>query len=107
MGFAQRWGYKHLSVVNLFAYRTPEPRVLKNADAPIGPANRQALARICTRADLIVAAWGAHGTYLDQSARLANFLNGYALQCFGETVNRQPLHPLYQPSTAELQTYEA
>lgn len=105
MGFAQHWGYRHLSVVNLFAYRTPSPAVLKSSASPEGSGNRAALRKALQGADCIVAAWGTHGTYQNQAARLAGIWAKHPLQCFGQTQNRQPLHPLYQRTDANIGPY--
>jgi len=105
MGFASDWGYQKLSVINLFAYRTPSPAVLKKADAPEGVSNRVALKRHCASADKIVVAWGGHGTHLNQCEKIASLLAKYPLFCFGQTMNGQPLHPLYQPREAALIPY--
>ena len=102
MGFASEWGYRKLSVVNLFAFRTPSPAVLKQADEPEGQGNRAALRRLCTHADRIVAAWGSHGTHLDQCKKFSRLLGQYPLLCFGTTANHQPIHPLYQRRDATL-----
>ena len=105
MGFAADWGFRHLSVVNLFAYRTPSPVVLKSSASPEGAGNRAALRKALRNADCIVAAWGSHGTHLNQASRLARLWSVYPLQCFGQTKNRQPLHPLYQRADAILSPY--
>lgn len=107
MGFASNWGYRQLTVVNLFAFRTPDPSRLKSVAMPEGPGNRAAVRKACREADQIVAAWGTHGTYLHQSAKYANILSQYSPNCFGQTKNQQPIHPLYQPKTARLQRYDA
>src|SRR5437588_2477108 len=39
VGFARRWGCGLLQVVNLFALRATEPRVLRAAADPVGPEN--------------------------------------------------------------------
>ncbi len=39
IGFARRWGYGGLTLVNLFAYRTTEPAELKEVDDPVGLDN--------------------------------------------------------------------
>ena len=41
INFAKSWGYGKLEVVNLFAYRTPHPSLLKQAAEPIGRDNNR------------------------------------------------------------------
>lgn len=106
MGFVRDWGYQELLMVNLFAYRTPNPRELKQACDPVGPGNRRAVRRACENADLVVAAWGAHGTFRHQAQRWAPMLIPLRLQCFGLTRQLQPVHPLYQRRDAKLGTYD-
>ena len=105
MGFARDWGYRQLTVVNLFAYRTPSPAVLKCVPSPEGRGNRAALTKACKDADCIVAAWGNHGSYREQSCRLARLWQTYPLRCFGTTQTGQPIHPLYQPRVARLKPF--
>ena len=105
MGFAMDWGYGQLTVVNLFAFRTPHPTVLKKVANPEGARNRRALREACNSADCIVAAWGADGVLMNQAARLAQLWARHPMYCFGETANKQPLHPLYQPKKAVLKSY--
>jgi len=105
MGFASDWGYRHLTVVNLFAYRTAHPEELRSATEPEGGGNRAALRRACSQADLIVAAWGVHGTYLKQSTRLKRLWRPHTLHCLSQTTNSQPAHPLYQPKSSVLTLY--
>ncbi|MFK8078919.1 MAG: DUF1643 domain-containing protein [Granulosicoccus sp.] len=105
MGFVSDWGYSQLTVVNLFAFRTPDPTILKSVSAPEGPGNRAALRRACRESDCIVAAWGTHGVYLEQSNKLSRLWSAHALNCFGQTKNRQPVHPLYQPKNAKLEPF--
>ena len=102
MSFARDWGYREMIMVNLFAYRTPHPRLLKAASDPEGAQNRRALKGICRSADCIVATWGNHGTYQNQATRMAANWQGLAVKCFGLTKTGQPPHPLYQPRTASL-----
>ena len=102
MDFTQRWGYSRMTMVNLFAFKTPHPTLLKKAEDPEGSNNRRVLRRHCASANLIVAAWGAHGTYADQAQRLAGIWADVPVHCFGLTKSGQPLHPLYQRSDAKL-----
>lgn len=105
MGFTVDWGYQQLIMVNLFAFRTPHPDHLKQARDPEGPRNRQAIRKACASASKIVAAWGNHGRFLEQSTRLSRLWNNYDMHCFGLTKTGQPAHPLYQPRNATLLAY--
>jgi len=102
MGFTQYWGFSEMVMVNLFAYRTPHPKLLKKALDPEGPNNRRAVRRSCQSASLVIAAWGAHGTFLNQAQKLSNIWSQFPVQCFGTTKSGQPLHPLYQRADAKL-----
>lgn len=57
-GYTKAWGYGGFYVINLFAFRSPEPTdLLKEAD-PIGPENEMWFRRASSVATLIVCAWG-------------------------------------------------
>jgi len=95
--FAQAWGFGGMTVCNLFAFRATDPRVLKLADDPVGPVNNRVLRREAGRAALIVACWGNHGLWRQQSAAALPLLSGRSrpLLCFGLTRVGEPKHPLY------------
>lgn len=96
-GFARRWGYAELRVINLFAWRTPHPAALRRVHAPIGPAWARHARRACRDADLVVAAWGCHGALhaRDLAVRRWAERHGLALHHLGLTGAGQPRHPLY------------
>ena len=56
--FSQAWGYDRLEVVNLFAYRTSKPSLLKQAVEPIGEDNDRYILETALRSDLVILAWG-------------------------------------------------
>lgn len=95
IGFARSWGYGALCMTNLFAYRATEPADMKKAADPVGRHNNDTLVDLASRAGLVVAAWGAHGTYKgrDQSVRL--LVPG--LHYLRLTKDGHPGHPLYLP----------
>lgn len=98
IGFAKAWGLDGLYVVNLYALRATDPRELRKAADPVGPANDERLAQaahaaLATRTPL-VAAWGAHA----EPARVEAVLQGTAgaaWSTLGLTKAGQPRHPLY------------
>lgn len=100
-GFARRWGYGSLEIVNLFAFRSKKPTDLKKLTAinAIGPENYNHLKRAIQAAEKIVIGWGENGVIHNCSKNpyLLMLLDDYKdkVYCFGKTANGQPLHPLY------------
>lgn len=58
LGFAERWGFGRLLVVNLFAYRATDIRDLASVDAPVGHRNTPFIKEAMWAADQVVVAWG-------------------------------------------------
>lgn len=97
VGFARAWGYGGVDVVNLFAWRTPNPRALRAAPDPVGPDNDAHLQAVAARAALVVAGWGVHGALAGRDVVVRRLLAGYPLACLGLTKAGHPRHPLYLP----------
>ncbi|MFN8475687.1 MAG: DUF1643 domain-containing protein [Anaerolineae bacterium] len=95
IGLARSWGYGRLEVVNLFAYRTPSPDVLRLARDPVGSANDHHIRGAVGEAALVVAAWGNDGTLLGRDRETQALLASRPLHCLGVTLRGQPRHPLY------------
>src|SRR5574343_75725 len=93
ISFAQAWGYRALCMTNLFALRATDPNVMLRSTDPIGPDNDKHLLECGNDADLIVAAWGIHGTYLNRDREVRAMFP--MLHCLGTTSLGQPRHPLY------------
>lgn len=106
IGFAKTWGYGGIYMLNLFAFRATDPRDLKRATDPIGPENDKRLVSAAQRANIVVAAWGVHGTLHNRSENfIENVYPWYLrdnLSCLGHTKNGHPKHPLYLPKTTPL-----
>jgi hypothetical protein len=99
IGFARSWGFGALDVVNLFAYRATYPLELRNAADPVGPENDQYILDASKRADVVLLAWGNHGTLLDRDREVLRLLSGRRdLLCLNVTNAGQPRHPLYAHS---------
>ena len=102
INFAKDWGFGKLIMVNLFAIRATNPDVMRTAKEPIGKNNDLTLLEECTRADLVVAAWGNHGSHLERNSNVKKLLSDIEMKCFKLTASEQPIHPLYQPAKANL-----
>ena len=105
INFARAWGYGRLEVVNLFAYRTPKPSLLKQAVEPIGKDNDLHIIESVERSDRIILAWGNHGTWRKQDLYTLELLKNHHLYSLGMTKRGCPRHPLYLCSTTKPQKY--
>jgi hypothetical protein len=102
IGFARSWGFDRMVMLNAFAFRATNPRRLRQADDPVGPANNHHLVEQASTADLVVAAWGNHALWHplgivtrqeEVKFLLAEF--GVELHALGMTKLGAPKHPLY------------
>lgn len=97
--FSHREGYGGIIIVNLFAFRTTYPRLLKTIDNPIGPYN-DAWINIAASNNNIICAWGNEGR--KQQFRIKQVLEILQKKqthmfCLGLTKLGQPRHPCRLP----------
>tara|TARA_Y100000589_G_scaffold173269_2_gene164498 strand:- start:1033 stop:1494 length:462 start_codon:yes stop_codon:yes gene_type:complete len=103
INFTKKWGYGGLCMANLFAYRATEPKTMMIADDPIGPVNDQILFDLVSKAKIVVAAWGNHGSFMGRSVQISrSILN---LRCLRINKSGEPAHPLYLNESTRLITY--
>ena len=119
--FARSWGYGRLEVVNLFAYRTSKPSLLKQAlertslcakpnsapvSSPIGKDNYRYIKESVARCDLTILAWGNYGIWQQQDLMVFQLLKNYSpFYCLGVTKQGCPRHPLYLKSSTQPQMF--
>jgi hypothetical protein len=104
IGLAKGWGFGAITVVNLFAYRSPHPQVLRQVSDPIGPDNDAAITDATHQGDQILLAWGNGGSWLGRDRTIFNLLAPWQAKCHCLGLNRtgQPRHPLYVPHSSSL-----
>jgi len=105
--FSRLWGAGAVEIVNLFAWRTPDPAELRvESIDPVGPRNDEAILEAVGPTRELIAAWGNHGaipnpdTGISRSDEVRAVL-GYhdvRLSYLRLTQQSQPGHPLYIPS---------
>ncbi len=102
LGFARTWGYAHVAITNLYAFRSTDPLRLLEVDDPVGPKNDQHIGYIAGQSDLVVAGWGAWPAAVPRAAAVRALVSerGRVLHHIGLTNNGQPRHPLYVRATA-------
>lgn len=97
VGFAQSWGLGGLVMLNAFAFRATDPKVMMAAGDPVGEANDRTIALVTYAASCqrgrIIAAWGAHCPD-ERQREVCRQVNG-ELYCLGRTKSGKPKHPLY------------
>lgn len=105
LGYAERWGFHLVLVVNLFDYIATEPVDLHRAAATM----RAQGTTVCTRegdrelvqalklAHTVVVAWGTHGARYPRRVReVADLIaqhHAHPPGCLGRTKDGQPKHP--------------
>ena len=109
IGFARRWGFGAIDMINLFAYRSTDQLALLKARDPIGPGNDGAFDLVLGGAGRIVWAWGR-----GKSAGVRRFIDARVrhpkwypvprqceVGCLGRTDDGYPRHPLMLAYTTE------
>lgn len=106
--FSSDWGYGSFVMLNLFAVRTPEPRVMMLHDQPVGPDNDRHVLEQAKAAKLVIGAWGSTGAYRDRGREVARMLRREAvdLHHLKTTQAGHPCHPLYLSSTLTPQPFD-
>lgn len=119
LGFAKRWGFSELRVVNLFARVTSSPRELEGmrlaGEDVVGPCNDEHIFRAAWAASQILVGWGAHGDKVPERVDQVLELLGQSpsvrwantpIACLGTTISGQPRHPLYLKKEEDLVPFE-
>lgn len=107
IGFAKRWGFNRVEVVNLFAWRATNPKELPHVIEPVGRENDQVILERALAAEWVVCAWGADRFALSRALAVRRMLTGAGihLRCLRKTQGGRPWHPLYMPYATMPITY--
>lgn len=103
-GFAKRWGYGGMVMLNIFAYRATDPKDMMSCQKPVGELNDQAIVEIARKFDNVVCCWGTHGDYKRRGFFVYGLLDEKTecrIDCLGCTTNGHPKHPLYLGKNTE------
>ena len=104
IGFAQRWEFGYVDVVNLFAWRATKPQGLLETTNPEGRENERYVTEAVYYASRVVLAWGSHAGH---SAQLRDLILKTHLKpqweiirslakagTLGQNADSTPKHPL-------------
>lgn len=95
--FCCDWGFDGYVMLNIFAYRATDPKVMKRQAAPIGSDNDDQILIWANRCSQVVCAWGIHGTHQGRGSQVKLLLQTDLLRVhhLGLTKAGHPKHPLY------------
>ncbi len=113
IGYSRAWGYGSCWVVNLFAFRSTDPKDLlanyKLGRDIVGPLNDKWIDTAVRMGTEPVLAWGRNARlFPDRVKEVITNLERIRrpLRCIGYTTGGHPVHPLMQPRDAKLLIYE-
>jgi len=94
---ARALGFGAFRVVNIFAFRATDPKVMRAHPSPIGPANDAAILESCDWASRVICAWGTHGAHLGRGSDVEALIRARGAEPWhlGLTKQGHPKHPLY------------
>ena len=101
INYARRWGFGSLIIANLFAFRSTDPKGIRNVSDPVGPENDKVLKKLSKNATLIVCAWSDAGGYLQRDQTVLPWIN--QPHCLALLKSGRPGHPLYKSRTLKPQ----
>lgn len=110
--FAKREGKGSLLMLNLFAFRSTDPKLLETVEDPVGPKNDETIRTVLMSGGgpkLVVCAWGSLANE-KQRARAKEVVEmirdaGCEPMCFGRTKDRSPRHPSRLANDVVLEDY--
>ena len=110
ISFAKRESAGGIVVVNLYAFRSSDPKRLLEVEDPIGPLNGRVIydaATVAAEAGMpVICAWGVNDITQAAGGALATArAAGAKFKCFGKTLGGHPRHPLYVKGDQPLEDY--
>jgi hypothetical protein len=109
VAFSKLWGFGRMTIVNLFALRSTDPRALTTtAGDVVGFENDAAILQAAREADTVLAGWGVHGKLFRRDQAVMSLLANAGLEvyCLGRTNAGAPRHPLYLAAKTKLERFE-
>jgi hypothetical protein len=114
MAFARREGYGGIQVVNLFSFRTKDPKIMWGKGAAgvdiVGPHTDNHIRKMAEHSALIgypavLCAWGADEKAWPRAKEVMKILAPGTTVCLGLTKGGAPRHPLCVHSDTPLETF--
>ena len=97
--FSKKFKFGGFYVTNLFTQITPYPKEL-NMDNHLKKKNLKIISELIKKSNSIVYAWG---NLVNEPRELLSIVKNPL--CFKKNLNGTPRHPLYLPSSSELESF--
>ena len=99
--YARKWGYGGYYVLNVFAFRSTDPKALYTHPDPIGPDNDKHIVEVTKTAGVVIAAWGNHAKLKGRFQAVRELLaeHNVSLHYLKMNSTGEPSHPLYLKET--------
>lgn len=102
--FAWSSGYGGLTMLNLWAFRSTDPKALTGIECENERHNMLVIADAVASHGRTIAAWGANKHAGPRAAAMLAAIKP-TLYCWGTTKDGSPRHPLYLPNTATMRLW--
>ena len=104
IGFARRFGYSAIELVNLYAFIATFPEDLRKAGYPVGPDNDGHIEGACRWVPRVVCAWGSNAKGLHRPTEVLRMLKAWNVQPVALQINAGgvPAHPARLAYSREL-----
>lgn len=101
-------GCGSMTIANLYAWRSPFPKMLQEAPDPVGPANDEVLRMLLPLHQAVVVAWGGYQPAEERAREVVSLIrdSGHVPLCLGTTAGGQPRHPGRLAYSVGLREYE-
>lgn len=100
INFAKSWNFGGVFVGNLYAFRSTDPKRLKNEDNPTGDDNLQHITKLIGSVEKVIYAWGNNEREPDWLVNLVD-----TPYCIDVSKNGIPKHPLYLKGDSKYKLY--
>ena len=104
--YSKSWGYNGFMMLNAFAFRATDPKVMEEAADPTGPDNDKWILEETAKADKVFCCWGTHAKLNNRHNELLSLLKDRPLYYLRLTKDGFPSHPLYLPASLKPTPWE-
>ena len=112
IGFSKRWGYGRMIIVNLYAVRSRDPKVVARMVDPVGPLTDYWIHEALQESRQLVCAWGCAQHMPGIESRIGDVMAiarraRVEMVCLGRRLDGHPRHPLMLSYSTAREIYTA